>query len=982
MRVAELLAHYPDEDLDRLARDKVDEVTNLRLPREVLIQEIAAALSSLSYVAKVLAPSRPPCYAILKHLMEAPDRRVMPQGFRESVQTLTDALTSQAESGNGLSKDKSYSLYLRMLFAAWEDDGRVDRSEALLLAALREELGIWTREHLLLEHHPSVRPIWDSERAYTDARNHLLATGLVLVHEGGYVLPEEVEIQIRRVWGIDLADAAYRRLLHLLTGHQLHGALEAVSLPLSGSKEERIERLITALVPPAEVLDTLHINEIKELCRGAGLTVSAAKADLIDNLVQHFDAESDLKPEPATSVEHTAPTEPEARELEIDRFSRLLEQLTVDLLYDMLATRSLRRAGSKAERVRRLAESPWSERTLLDGLRRLDLVELCRRLGVQVSGVKSELIDRLLEWAREPEPAPDAEEETAAAAPPASAPSPPPAETQAEEAAPRPPAGGVEASRPAALEAPEPEPPAPPQGIERLRERFDRLHQDELTVLALLHQARSLNEQELDRAARHHCLGWFLTKAHMAELIARLREAGACPIRLRSTDRHNIYEWVGDGGAPLSRMDQRAARDVIDALRQGVVPERHLDLLVVGQEAAREHLSALLGEVSEGRSVFKFLRGPYGSGKTFLCAWLRERALETGFAVATVRIGPDQPLADLPVFLCGLMEGLRSPEKRDASAIADLLESRLLALHRQTADEHGIAAFDSASRDRLAPLVERCLAEEMASLSDHDPGFGRALSAFYRARMTADQTGAATALAWIRGSRTLPAAALNAIGVRGQLAAEDVFPRLRALLKVIAGGHLRGLLLVVDEVELVRRFPQARQRERAYETLRQLIDECGENRLPGCLLLCTGTDQLFEDERYGLPSYRALLQRVSPPQTAAKALSVRQPILPLDPLDRDRLLDVALRVREIHGLAYDWDAELRVPRAVLDRKVDEWTLFGAGETARLPRPFLREIVHLLDLCEERPEVPAEEFLAAPVGDSPSTAESVLNVLDS
>jgi len=984
MRVAELLAHYPDEDLDRLARDKVDEVTNLRLPREVLIQEIAAALSSLSYVAKVLAPSRPPCYAILKHLMGAPERRVMPYGFRESVQELTDRLTAKAASGDGLAKDKQYSLYRHMLFAAWEDDGRVDRSEALLLAALRKELGIWTREHLLLEHHPSVRPIWDSERAYTDARNHLLATGLVLVHEGGYVLPEEVETQIRRVWGIDLADAAYRRLLDRLSGRQLHAALGAASLPLAGSKGERIERLIAALVPPAEVLDTLHIDEVKDLCRGAGLRVAAAKADLIDGLVQHFDAGLDLVPEATASVEPPEPPKPEPRELDADRFTRLLEQLTVDLLYDTLAARNLRRAGSKAERVARLVASSWSERTLLDGLRRLDLVELCRRLDVRVSGVKSELIDRLLEWAREPQPPPEIEEEPAAeGAPPVVSSHSSHQPGAPGEAAPRPSAGGaLEAAHPSTLEPPEPEPAAPPPEIDHLQERFPGLDCDELVVLALLHQARSLNEQEIERAARHHRLGWFLIKAHMADLIARLREAGACPIRLRSAGRHNIYEWIGDGAEPPDRLDRRAARDVIDALRQGVVPERHLDLLIVGQEAAREHLTVLLGEASEGRSVFKFVRGPYGAGKTFLCAWLRERALETGFAVATVRIGPDQPLADLPVFFSGLLEGLRTPEKRDASALADLLESRLLALHRQAAAEHGILPFDPARRDELAPWVERRLAEEMAALSDHDPGFGQALSAFYQARLAADQTTAATALAWIRGSRSLPAAALSAIGVRGQLAAEEVFPRLRALVKVIAGGRLRGLLLIVDEVELVRRFPQARQRERAYETLRLLIDECGENRLPGCLLLCTGTDQLFEDERYGLPSYRALIQRVSPPPAAAGAVSVRQPILPLDPLDRDRLLDVALRVREIHGLAYGWDAEGRVPRAVLERKVDECTLFGEGETARLPRPFLRETVHLLDLCEERPEVPAEQYLTAAAAGSQATAESVLSALDS
>jgi hypothetical protein len=90
-------------------------------------------------VAKALAPSRPPTYAFLKLLLDAPDRQVSPQGFRESVLAKTDELTERAASGKGLRKDKNYPLYLRMLFAAWGDDGRVDRSEALLLGALRKD---------------------------------------------------------------------------------------------------------------------------------------------------------------------------------------------------------------------------------------------------------------------------------------------------------------------------------------------------------------------------------------------------------------------------------------------------------------------------------------------------------------------------------------------------------------------------------------------------------------------------------------------------------------------------------------------------------------------------------------------------------------------------------------------------------------------------------------------------------------------------
>lgn len=964
MLVVEALSQYSDDDLDRLARDKVDEVANLRLPREVLIHEIALALSSLSYVAKVLAPARPPAYAFLKLLMDAPEHRARPSAFREDVLALTDKLTERAARGDGLSKSKDFRLYLRMLYAAWEDDSRVDRSEALLLAALRKELGIWTREHLLLEHHPLVRPLWESDRAYSEARNHLLATGLVLVYDGEYVLTDEVLVQVRRVWDIDLGDDAYRRLLDRMTGNQLRTALESAALPLSGSKDDRAERLVRGLVPPAEVLDALHINEVKELCRGCSLPVSASKADLVSSLVDYFDAAQDLPgdEEDLDSESSTKSPEPEARRLDASQLGNLLDQLTVDVLSDMLTAHGMRRSGSKEHRIARLVDSPWSESTLLGGVRRSDLVELCRRLGIAVSGVKAEIVERLVDWAVQPSASQEEAEEEKTAG-----------EILDRDLEPH----DVPDTAPLPQEA-VPDAPAPsPPGLQEIEARFPRLEPDEQVVLSLLHEARSLTEREIERAARQHALGWFLVKAHMKDMLSKLKLPGPNPLRLRSTGRLNIYEWIGSDGVAERDLDQRSARDLIDALRQGVVPDRHLDLLAVGQEDARRHLVELLHHAASGRSEFKFLRGAYGAGKTFLCSWLREQAFEGSFAVSTVRIGADQPLADLPVFFSGLVDGLRTPEKRDASALADLLEAWLLAVHRGAVKGSEAAIGD---RDQLLPRIEAHINEELAGLSDLDPGLAPALRAFYRARLDGDQETAATALSWLRGSRTLPASALTRIGVRGHLAADEAIPRMRALLRIITGGGYRGLLLLVDELELVRRFPQARQRERAYETLRLLIDECGENGLPGCLLIATGTDQLFEDERYGLASYRALALRVSPPQAAHAKVSIRQPIITLEALDSARLLQVALRAREIHGQAYDWPASDRVPRSVLERMVEEWTVFGEGLTERLPRPFLREIVHLLDLCQERPEVPAEEYLRNPA--DPSTiAESVLSVLE-
>jgi hypothetical protein len=962
MKLVEVLQEYSDESLDQLAADKMDEVSNLRLPRQVLIQEIASALSSLSYVGMALAPFRPPTYAFLKILLDDPDHILPADGFRGKVQTMTNSLTERVTEGKGLSSTKDYEIYLAMLRTAFESDGHIDRSEALLLKALREHLGIWTREHLLLEHHPDVRPFWDGEQAFDLARNRLLVTGIVLTKEDSYLISEEVCLQIRQAWDIALTDDAYRRFLDKITGSQLRLILESADLQMSGHKDERVERVIRGLVPPAEALDSLHVNEVRDLCRSCGTAVSGAKSELIDNLIDHFERGTDLA-EIEEKEEPEPPPEPEERTLDSDAFTRLLELLTLDQLYDVLTDCGLKRSGSKSVRVSRLTESPWSEVTLLNHVRRSDLSELCGRLAIRVSGVKNEIIERLIKWASET---------NAARSIPVSD-SVPDVTLEKERSESR----VTQLKKP--VEAPTTqEPPEPPSGLRDIQVDYTELSPDEQTILALLRSARSLTERDIERAAIRHRLGWFLTKAHMADLLARLRRSGTCPVRVRSVGATNIYEWSGDSGRRREGLTKEAARDLVDALRQGVVPERYLERLVVGQEAARHHLVELLGHVRTGRSEFKFIRGPYGSGKTFLCSWLREKAFEQEFAVATVRIGPDQPLSDLPGFFSDIVSGLRTTEKQGASALADVLESWLLAVHRRTAELEKLSPMEPANREKLASLVEARIGEELARLAGLDPGFAPAVGSFYRARLLGDLETASIALAWLRGSRALSTTSLRAIGVRGHLESDQVFPRIKALLEVIRGGRMGGLLLLVDELELVRRMPHARQREQAYETLRLLIDEAGENGLPGCLLLFTGTDALFEDPRYGMGSYEALANRVKETEASAGIVSMRQPVIHLEALKREPLLKVALSVREIHGVAYGWQAADRVVDSALDRIVDMWTSFGDGDVDRLPRPALRALIHVLDICEENPNVTPEECLhsAVPTSEEASALASL------
>ena len=172
----------------------------------------------------------------------------------------------------------------------------------------------------------------------------------------------------------------------------------------------------------------------------------------------------------------------------------------------------------------------------------------------------------------------------------------------------------------------------------------------------------------------------------------------------------------------------------------------------------------------------------------------------------------------------------------------------------------------------------------------------------------------------------------------------------------------KGLLLLVDELELIRKFPHARQREQALESLRLLIDEAGKNALPGCLIIFTGTDEFFEDERYGLRSYEALAERVMTPFTHQNFVSMRQPIISLESLDSERLTNVIFKIRDLYCIAYSCDAKQFAGDEAIQNLIAEWTLFGEESIERKPRPILREFIQMLDLCEENKGVSLLQFL--------------------
>lgn len=519
MKLREILDRLEPAELERLASDKVHSSDHVRLPLSILLSELESVLRSFSYVQRALAERHPPTFATLSLLLEAEGNELPISALRARVEEETQALCDRAARDEGLLPEKQYALYRRILAEAWKSDLVIEASEANLLAALRRELSITYREHMFLAHHPELQPFWRSERAFERERNALMSAGILFAVEERYVIPIEIAPMVRAAWDIQLSTAAMRRLCEEISITDLADSLRALRLPSSGTKEEKIGTLVSSLVSPREMLQTLNlVTTLRNVARRVGCSASGTKDELVERLLEHFEKDLDLAH--ATQAEPPEPAGPKAapepKALEETAFRHLFSRLTNEELYEVLAgCEDLRLSGSKDVRIASLWNSPYSEASLLGRLTNRTLAGLLERCALKTSGPKDEKVQRLIDSSSgfraqlptERAPVSEAVEREDLAVQPT---------------------------------APQPAPPAPAR-LGELLTRFPFLDREQAVVLALLQEFQSLTDLELERLAARHDLQWYFLREEMRRLAAAMREHGAPVIEHREAAEHDIY---------------------------------------------------------------------------------------------------------------------------------------------------------------------------------------------------------------------------------------------------------------------------------------------------------------------------------------------------------------------------------------------------------------------------------------------------------
>ena len=397
-----------------------------------------------------------------------------------------------------------------------------------------------------------------------------------------------------------------------------------------------------------------------------------------------------------------------------------------------------------------------------------------------------------------------------------------------------------------------------------------------------------------------------------------------------------------------TRLSRPVARDIINALRRGTVPQIGLEFLAVGLERQMQVISDQLRHVATGRGDFKFMRGAYGAGKTFLSALTLEEALQQGFATSYVVVSTDTPLYKLDAVYHRIISNLRT-RGQNQGALKGLIDRWLYQIEEKAIELEGYDEDDPRLVERVESQVESGLSE----IAQVHSAFSAAMRGYYRAQLEDDYPTAQALVGWLSGERQVSAQVKRKVNIRGSIDNVVALEFLRAINTMARKAGLAGLHIVFDEVETIQRLRRP-QREQSLSTLRQIVDATDHGQFPYTYWMFTGTPGFFEDHQ-GVPSLQPLHDRIKLDSPDDPFPNPELPQIVLPRFDGTKLQAVASKVLRIYEAAYGATDRQRVSDVFLEFMIAEVTSKFGGRVDVVPRQFLRDLVNVLDKVRQYPE---------------------------
>lgn len=406
-----------------------------------------------------------------------------------------------------------------------------------------------------------------------------------------------------------------------------------------------------------------------------------------------------------------------------------------------------------------------------------------------------------------------------------------------------------------------------------------------------------------------------------------------------------------------TKIKQKEATAIINSLEGGVVPKIGIQHITVGRNEEVKAFTRALEDVKDGHSIVKFWIGDYGSGKSFMMHLLTAVALSQKFVVSNADFTPTIRLyandgKSLALYT-SIMDNLSIQVRPKGGALPTLLQRWIDKVIDSTAKENNIPIME-IREEKYISLIQESIMKTINAITEVGGfDFGYIINKYYEGYISGNELLCKNALKWLKGEYTTKTEARQDLNVRSIITDQNYYDMLKNFCKLFVSMGYSGFMINLDEAINLYKISQSTMREKNYEKLLSIYNDCFQGKVEHLFINFAGTKHFLEDERRGLFSYNALKTRLEVNKyETSETRDYAQPVIRLMPLTDNEifiLLDMLKRIFDLRykvSIDFSNDDIVNFMNVILNKP-------GASEFLT-PRDVIRDFLNILNLLRQNP----------------------------
>nr|WP_245325679.1 BREX system ATP-binding domain-containing protein [Anaerococcus nagyae] len=380
--------------------------------------------------------------------------------------------------------------------------------------------------------------------------------------------------------------------------------------------------------------------------------------------------------------------------------------------------------------------------------------------------------------------------------------------------------------------------------------------------------------------------------------------------------------------------------------------------LLVGRNREVEEVIKILDSVADGRSDIRFWVGDFGSGKSFMLATIEQISIQKNFVVSTLDLNPSRRFyandRKVVALYTEIIDNIKTKTVKTGNALDTIVEEWLNDVFSIVADKNNVEISEIIGGNYKKEVSNEIL-NTIGNFSAVGLSFefGEAIVKFYEGLIEDNRILRANAIRWLRGDITTKTESKKLLGINKIINDDNWFDALKNMSELFLGISYSGFVVNFDEAVNLYKLPKSVTRERNYERILNIYNECKSNIAKGLFINFGATRKTIFDENRGLSSYGALKGRLGSEESMDnKLINTNRTVLGLKALTNEEIYTLLENLVNIYNVNYKESISIS-ENEIITYMEGQLNRPGADEFLT-PRAVIKDFIEILDLKRQNP----------------------------